>query len=181
MAKNSIRERLENWGMFQRAGTHTGGAGMRAKETRSASPYGGQGYKCMTSVICNMLATSATGPAGWRETRHGAAMTSEEIADAKLVSGAWVRLSERPKSMLKWCYVLNKPPGEICRHLGIRAWPASHFKAELHAAEVAIAKFLDNIEKENKIPSNNLIPSGQTCGYPAGGATVTGGIEKALD
>lgn len=116
---------------------------MRAKETRSASPYGGQGYKCMTGIICNVLATSATGPAGWRETRKDSrAMVTAEIEDAKAVTAAWVRLPERQKSMLRWCYVLNKPPAEICRRLGIRQWPASHFKAELFAAENAIEKEL---------------------------------------
>lgn len=175
MMFSSLKQRLENWGKCQRGGA--GGGLVRAKETRSASPYGGQGYKCMTGVICNMLETAATGPAGWRP------MKSELLDrdDAKIVTSAWVRLSERPKAILKWCYILNKPPGEICRHLGIRQWPASHFKAELIAAEDAIQKLLDSQQRKNTIPSNNSIPSGVTCGSPQGGSTDSDETEKALD
>lgn len=181
MSFASLKDRLENWGRFQRGGSRAlGGSGMHARETRSASPYGGQGYKCMTGVICNLLATSATGPAGWRETgRNATKMTSAEIADAKLITAAYVQLPWRTQSMLKWCYVLNKPTAEICRKLGIRVWPASHFNQELAEAEEAIAKILDSIGKEHTI-STNSIPSDKTCGAPVGGVTVSGGIVRTL-
>lgn len=177
MTKAPIRDRLENWGKCQRGGVGAGGGTMRAKETRSASPYGGQGYKCMTGVICNLLATSATGPAGWREARSDANRAGLDFEDAKLISAAWVRLPERPKSLLKWSYVLNSPPSVVCRKLGIRHWPASHFKQELAAAESEIQKLLDKLQLRDRIPSNNLIPS-LTCDSPSGGVAVTGTNES---
>lgn len=172
---HSLKDRLENWGRFQRGGNRVGGGGMRAKETRSASPYGGQGYKCMTGVICNILASSATGPAGWR---RGVPMTSEEIADAKLVTLAFITLKERSKAILRWCYVQNAQPAVICRKMGISPWPASNFKRELEAAESEIALVLDRIEKGNRIPRNNLFPSDETSEGPAGGLAVPGGNEE---
>lgn len=138
----NIRDRLENWGRYQRGGSRVGcGGTMRAKETRSTS-HGGGGWQCMTDVVCNIMRQSATGPAGWQETSRK--MTSEEIADAKLVTSAYVRLPERQQSVLKWCYVLNAQPAVVCRKLGIPAWPASHFKRELFAAEDAIKNILEN-------------------------------------
>lgn len=176
----NIRDRLENWGRYQRGGNRPGGGGMRAKETRSASPYGGQGYKCMTGVICNVLATSATGPAGWRETSGGMrSMTSSEIEDAKAVTSAFIRLPARQQSILRWCYVMNAQPAVICRKMGIRQWPASHFKAELFAAESAIEKLLDTVSRSTTIPFNNLIPSGTTSDAQREGVAVSGGSEKA--
>lgn len=171
-----LKDRLENWGKYQRGGNRAGAGGMHAKETRSASPYGGQGYKCMTGVICNILAASATGPAGWQ--RGGAPMTSVEIADAKLVTLAYITLKERAKDILRWCYVQNAQPAVICRKLGIQAWPASVFKRELEMAEANIAKVLDSIEHRHTIPSNNLFPSDETSERPVGGAAVPGGKEK---
>jgi hypothetical protein len=174
-----LKDRLENWGKYQRGGNRAGAGGMHAKETRSASPHGGQGYKCMTGVICNILATSATGPSGWRQS---VPMTSEEIADAKLVTLAYITLKDRAKDVLRWCYVLNAQPAVICRKLGIQPWPASNFKRELEAAEDGIAKVLDSISQRNTIPTNNLFPSDQTSDVPTGGIADCGGNEKeALD
>lgn len=180
MINKPIRDRLENWGKCQRGGTSSGGGTMRAKETRSASPYGGQGYKCMTGVICNLLATSATGPSGWRETRSDANRSGLDFEDAKLVTDAWVRLPDRPKSLLKLCYILNSPPAVICRRLGIRHWPASHFKHELAVAESEIQKVLDMLQQRNRIPANNLIPS-LTCDSPSGGVAVSDETESPAD
>ncbi len=170
----SLKDRLENWGKYQRGGNRPGAGGMRAKETRSASPYGGQGYKCMTGVICNILATSAVGASGWKETRSGtAAMSSAEIADAKLVTLAYITLKQRAKDVLRWCYVLNAQPAVICRKLGIQPWPASAFKRELETAEAEISKVLDSIENRNRIPPNNLFPSDETSERPVGGFAVS--------
>lgn len=175
----SLKDRLENWGRYQRGGNRAGAGGMRAKETRSASPYGGQGYKCMTGVICNILATSATGPSGWKQTTP---MTSAEISEAKLVTLAYITLKERSKEMLRWCYVLNAQPAVICRKIGIPTWPASNFKRELETAEAEISKVLDSIDKEHRIPPNNLFPSDTTSEGPKGGFAVSGGNEEeALD
>lgn len=106
-------------------------------------------------------------------------MTSAEIADAKAVTAAWIRLPERQQSILRWCYVMNAQPAVICRKMGIRQWPASHFKGELLAAEAAIAKILDTYEKGNTIPFNNLIPSGTTSDAHKEGVAASRGSEKA--
>jgi hypothetical protein len=171
-----IRERLENWGKFQRGGSG-GGSAVRAKETRTASPYGGQGYQCMTGVICNLLATAANGQTGWKPVSR----STVDVDDAKRITMAFIRLNPRQQSILKWCYVFNAQPQVICRRLGIRAWPASHFLGELRSAENTIQKVLDSIANGNTIPSNNLFPSDQTSERPTGGVAVPGGNEEALD
>jgi hypothetical protein len=178
--REALKHRLEIWGRFQRGGAFKTGGTMSARETRSVSPYGGQGYQCMTAVVCNILASAAAGPAGWSESnRGGAKLNKNQHADVALITSAWLRLPERPKLVIKHAYVLNSPPVVICRKLLIPFFPASHFKRELDAAELDISKMLDTIAEENKILLNNSFPSDMTCGSLSAGPTVSEGNEKS--
>jgi len=125
-----IEQRLINWGSCQRG---RGGGTMAAKETRRSSRNGGQGYKCMTSVICDLLKMAAHGPAG------GAAKRSKlDFADADLINRAWQKLGPRHRLLLRDLYALGRPVNVICRELDIKHWPARYWQQERQAAEDAI-------------------------------------------
>jgi hypothetical protein len=130
MASMDIVTRLENWGACQRG--RSGGA-MVARESRRSSPYGGQGYKCMTDVICNMLRLAANGPTGGTHTQ-----SKLDFGDADAINRAWQALAVRHKTILKDLYALNRPVAVICRELDIKHWPATFFKRELLDAQNAI-------------------------------------------
>jgi hypothetical protein len=147
----SILDRLDNWGRCQRGAS---GGRMRAKETRSVSPYGGQGYKCMTAVVCNILASAVVGEAGL----HNSVRSNLDFADSEIITGAWLKMADRQKTLLKLVYVLNSPVFIICRKLDIRVWPESHFRRELKSAENIIQQIIDN-EQNRHIIYDNSIPS----------------------
>lgn len=169
----SIRERLENWGRCQRGAS---GGRMRAKETRSVSPYGGQGYKCMTAVVCNILASAATGDAGW----HNSNRSYLDFTDSDIVTNAWMQMSDRQKTLLKLTYALNSPVFVICRKLDIRVWPESHFRRELKSAENIIQQIIDNAQNKGTILCNS-IPSAKMSDAPKlGCVAVSAGNEKIL-
>jgi hypothetical protein len=162
----SIQARLENWGRCQRGAT---GGGMRAKETRSVSPYGGQGYKCITAVVCNILASGAVGKDGRTSTR-----SNLDFNDSEVITKAWLQMPDRQKTLLKWVYALNAPVLVICRRLEIRHWPASHFSRELKSAENIIQRIVDKAQNKTII-SGNSFPSDKMSDTPSGGVTVSGG------
>lgn len=125
-----IGRRLENWGHCQRG---KGGGSMMARETRRVSPYGGQGYQCMTNVVCTLMREAASGPVG------GAATQSKlDFADAATINAAWLVLPTRQKLLLRDFYALGRPVNVICREMSIKHWPASHWQRELGAAHAAI-------------------------------------------
>lgn len=136
MAEMGIERRLENWGHCQRG---KGGGAMMTRETRRVSPYGGQGYRCMTNVVCTMMREAANGPKG------GAVTQSRlDFADSAVVSAAWLALAPRHKQLLRDFYVLDRRPNAICRVLNIKLWPTSHWTRELTAAQQAIQKIIDS-------------------------------------
>jgi hypothetical protein len=137
----SIDKRLENWGYCQRG---KGGGSMMTRETRRVSPYGGQGYKCMTNVVCTLMREAASGPVG------GAATQSKlDFDDAATINAAWLVLPTRQKLLLRDFYALGRPVNVICRALEIKHWPASHWQRELHAAQAAIESLLEqNMERQ---------------------------------
>lgn len=146
MAGAEIHQRLENWGLCQRG---KGGGSMSTRESRSASPYGGQGYRCMTNVVCNIMRAAAQGPAG------GAATQSKlDFEDAAAVNRAWSALGPRHRLLLRDLYALSRPVNVICRELSIRHWPASHWQRELGAAQAAIEAIIEN-SKETSTSDNN--------------------------
>lgn len=128
MTERTIKDRLDNWGRCQRGGS--GGGVMSAKETRSGS---GSGGGCMTDVICTMMRQAANGRAGSAGIRSDA-----DHADAELINRAWLSMRADPKALLKWYYVHNKNPSEICRRLEIKHYPRKIFENALGAAEDAI-------------------------------------------
>jgi hypothetical protein len=131
----NIDKRLENWGYCQRG---KGGGSMTTRETRRVSPYGGQGYRCMTNVVCTLMREAASGPAG------GAATQSKfDFADAATINSAWQQLATRYKLLLRDFYVLARPVNVICREMSIKHWPASYWQRELRAAQTAIESILD--------------------------------------
>lgn len=131
-----IERRLENWGHCQRG---KGGGSMSARETRRVSPYGGQGYRCMTNVVCTLMREAASGPKG------GAATQAKlDFADSAVINAAWLQLGPRQKLLLRDFYVLNTQQNVICRALNIKHWPASHWKRELAAAQEAVQKIIDS-------------------------------------
>jgi hypothetical protein len=130
-----IATRLENWGACQRGRS---GGKMASKETRQTSPYGGQGYKCMTDVVCNIMRLAAHGPVGGASTQ-----AKFDFGDSETVNAAWQKCEVRHSLILKYYYVYSKPDFVICRELDIKQWPATHFKRELLAAQLAIQKLID--------------------------------------
>ena len=134
----SIVTRLENWAACQR-GRSGGGGVMSSKETRRSSPYGGQGYKCMTDVVCNIMRQAMNGPTGGR-TGH----SRLNFDDAAVIQSAWQRLSIRHQLLLKDLYVLDKSVNTICRQLNIKHTPGYHWNRELAAAQQAIEDLTDN-------------------------------------
>lgn len=136
MDEMTIGRRLENWGHCQRG---KGGGSMLTRETRRTSAYGGQGYKCMTNVVCTMMREAAHGPKG------GAATQAKlDFLDAAVINAAWLKLDVRHKLLLRDFYALARPVNVICREMSIKHWPASHWQRELEAAQGAIAKILDS-------------------------------------
>lgn len=131
MTERTIKDRLNNWATVQRGG---GGGPMAAKETRSGS---GSGGGCMTDVICTMMRQAANGGAASPGMRSDA-----DHADAELVNRAWLLMRAEPKALLKWYYVHNKNPSEICRRLEIKHYPRKVFDNALGAAEDAIEVLL---------------------------------------
>ena len=125
-----IAKRLENWGLCQRG---KGGGSMAARETRR-SAYGGSGYTCMTNVVCNIMRAAAHGPAG-----GSASQSRLDFDDAATINRAWSALGPRHRLLLRDFYALGRPPHILCRELGIKHWPASHWNRELHTAQEAIA------------------------------------------
>lgn len=112
---------------------------MSTRETRRASPYGGQGYRCMTDVVCNIIRAAAEGPAG------GPASQSQlDFDDAATINRAWSALGPRHRLLLRDLYALARPVNVICRELNIKHWPATHWKRELLAAQEAIQAFICN-------------------------------------
>lgn len=140
MEDMGIEKRLENWGYCQRG---KGGGSMLTRETRRVSPYGGQGYKCMTDVVCTLMREAASGPKG------GAASQSKlNFEDAAAINTAWLQLGVRHKLLLRDFYVLDRPVNVICREMSIKHWPASHWQRELKAAHRAIESMVErNMEK----------------------------------
>jgi hypothetical protein len=132
----TIDQRLANWGHCQRG---KGGGSMSARETRSVSPYGGQGYRCMTNVVCTLMREAASGPKGGPATQ-----AKLDFADAATIHAAWMTLRPREKLLLRDFYVLNTQPHVICRALSIKHWPASHWQRELAAAQEAVQKVIDS-------------------------------------
>lgn len=63
-----------------------------------------------------------------------------EVARAQLapVNAAWLQLGTRYKLLLRDFYVLERPVNVICREQSIKHWPASHWRLELNAAQLAI-------------------------------------------
>lgn len=142
---DQLRERLENWGKCQRSGGRPGsGQVMPAKETRRPGS-GGQGYKCMTEVICNGLRMAAEGERAWNGDR-----SKLDYEDAYKVNAAWVMLKDRQKTMLKLCFVDNEPPNVICRKLNILHWPAEHFKDEFYTSMDAMGAMLLRLRELRK-------------------------------
>lgn len=137
MEQQDIDSRLDNWGRCQRG---KGGGSMSTRETRRVSPYGGQGYKCMTDVICTMMREAANGPSG------GPVSQSQlDFEDAATINAAWLKLGVRSKLLLRDFYSLARPVNVICREMSIRHWPASHWKSELATAHDEITKMIDRI------------------------------------
>lgn len=136
MADKSIEKRLDNWGLCQRG---KGGGSMSTRETRRASPYGGQGYRCMTDVVCNIMRAAAQGPAGGPATQ-----SMLDFEDAATINLAWAALGPRHRVLLRDLYALARPVNVICRELSIRHWPASYWRRELHDAHQAIEAIVRN-------------------------------------
>lgn len=126
----TIDQRLANWGHCQRGRT---GGSMSARETRRSSPYGGQGYRCMTAVVCTLMREATSGPTG-----GPTAQARLDFADAATVHAAWMTLDPRTKLLLRDFYVLNTQPHVICRALNIQHWPGTHWLRELRGAQNAI-------------------------------------------
>ena len=132
----TIDQRLVNWGHCQRG---KGGGSMSTRETRRVSPYGGQGYQCMTNVVCTLMREAASGPKG------GAATQSKlDFADAAEINAAWLQLGGRQKLLLRDHYALERPVNVICREMSIKHWPTSHWKGELRTAQAAIESIIEN-------------------------------------
>lgn len=131
----TIVARLLNWGDCQRG--RSGGV-MTARETRRASPYGGQGYQCMTNVVCNMMKMAAEGAKG------GSRLQARlDFIDAAKVQRAYQKMTVRHQLLLKDLYVLGKSPNTICRLLSIKHTPGYHWNSELKAALDAMEKVID--------------------------------------
>lgn len=137
VSNRDIVTRLENWAACQRG--RRGGA-MVARETRRSSPYGGQGYTCMTDVVCNIMRMAAEGPTG----RSSVQSNKLDFDDAATITRAWQRCNIRHKTLLKDFYALGRPPHILCRELSIKHWPASHWNRELRQAQEAIEDAASN-------------------------------------
>lgn len=133
MSERDLITRLFNWGACQRGKP---GGSMVARETRRSS-YGGQGYKCMTDVICTMLRDAAHGP-------RGGSYTSSKLDfdDSRTIQAAWAKLTLRSQTLLKHHYVLERTWYVICRELDIKHWPARHFDKALEGARDEMESFL---------------------------------------
>lgn len=135
VSEKGIVARLINWGLCQNG---RGGGSMSTRETRRASPYGGQGYRCMTDVACTYLREAAYGPKGGPSSQ-----SKLDFKDAEKIEGAWRRLSIRHQLLLKDRYVLGKSIGTICRQLNIKQTAnGHHWNSELAAAQEAIDDLL---------------------------------------
>jgi hypothetical protein len=134
MKEMSIERRLQNWAHCQRG---KGGGSMSTRETRRVSPYGGQGYQCMTNVVCTLMREAANGPKG------GAATQAKlDFEDAATINAAWLQVDTRCKLLLRDFYVLERAVNVICREMSIKHWPASHWQRELRAAQAAIESII---------------------------------------
>lgn len=134
--RRDIVTRLINWGNCQRG--RSGGA-MPARETRRSSPYGGQGYKCMTGVVCNIMKEAALGPVGSKT-----AQSRLDFDDAAKIQRGFQRLHVRYQMLLKNLYVYGQSPNAICRQLSIRHSPGGHWNSALREAQDAIEDAADN-------------------------------------
>jgi hypothetical protein len=109
---------------------------IRTRETRSTSPYGGQGYKCMTAVVINNMRQAAQGPAAGSR-----AQSKLDFHDAMIIDRAWQRMGldqYKHKMLLRDFYVLGHSPNAICRNLDIKPWPTKHWNNALKAAREAV-------------------------------------------
>lgn len=114
---------------------------MSARETRRTSPYGGQGYVCMTAVACKAAREAARGPAGGLATQ-----SKLDFQDAEIINRAWQRIGIQQfkhKLLLRDYYVLGSSPNSICRNLDIKHWPPTHWQRALRAAQEAIEDAID--------------------------------------
>ena len=145
MHERDIEARLINWGMCQRGRS---GGRMLARETRRTSPYGGQGYKCLTAVVINNMRQAAHGPVGGIATQ-----STLDFHDAEVINRAWQRLGVeqfKHKLLLRDLYVLGHSPNAICRNLDIKHWPTSHWRRALAEAQAAIEDAADDLEDGNR-------------------------------
>lgn len=110
---------------------------MAARETRCSSPHAGQGYRCMTEVVCSIMRMAAAGPVYNRKIS-----ARLDFTDAAEVQDAWRQLGPRHRVLLRDVYVLERAVPTLCRELNIRHWPASHFHRELQNAQEAIDKIV---------------------------------------
>lgn len=124
--------RLQNWALCQR-GRSGGRNAMVTRETRSTSPYGGQGYKCMTDVVCTIMREAAQGGVPGKR-----AASKMDFADAAIIQRAFLKLSIRHQALLKNLYVYGQSPNAICRQLSIKHTPGHHWNRELAEAQGAI-------------------------------------------
>lgn len=140
MQEMSIERRLENWGYCQRG---KGGGSMSTRETRRVSPYGGQGYQCMTNVVCTLMREAANGPKG-----GPVSQSRLDFGDAAAINTAWLQLGARHKLLLRDFYALERPVNVICREMSIKHWPGAHWQRELRAAQAAIESIVEkNMEQ----------------------------------
>jgi hypothetical protein len=139
ISEKGIVARLINWGLcyFGR-----GGGAMSTKETRRVSPYGGQGYVCMTAVACNKMREAANGPKGGRVQQ-----SRLDFQDAAKIERAWTQIGVRHQLILRDLYVLGKSVNTICRQLNIRHTPGIHWNTELAMALDAIEDIVDGGNK----------------------------------
>jgi hypothetical protein len=135
MDRVQIAMRLANWGLCQRG---RGGGSMVTRETRSVSPYGGQGYKCMTDVVCTIIRDRVNGPPPGKKV-----LASMNFEDAAIIQRAYMQLSIKHQMLLKNLYVLGQSPNAICRQLSIKHTPGHHWNRELYSAQEAIDDILN--------------------------------------
>gem|GEM_PF-6989857 len=112
---------------------------MATRETRSTSPYGGQGYKCMTAVACNLLRIAANGAPPGKKT-----LASMNFEDAAIIQRAYMQLGVKHQMLLKNLYVLEQAPNAICRQLSIKHTPGHHWNRALAEAQEAVGDILNN-------------------------------------
>ena len=114
MTERTIKDRLNNWASAQR------GHGGTASSSSS-----------ITGIICDRMRLAANGSGS-------AAVSDTDQADAERINRAWQAMRPDHRELLKWYYVRNKSPSEICRRLEIKHFPRRVFDNALGAAEDAM-------------------------------------------